>query len=289
MPLHAPGPFEERILVYGAQSSGKSSAWMAIADLSLRTRSDAHFYVIDNDNATARVIANPLGSYHHLTENTTVFVPKSIDDYKGITEQTLNDCTPDDFIVIDMLSNVWEGMPDWWHENVFGEDSWSYWTTTRKEIVQAEASGGGHERQFGGTGGVDWQYIGKVYRAWEKQLSIGAPCHIFATSSETEIQARFDKTGEMTAQYQIASNMAPKVEKGAPHRFHTIIRLNRIVSGQGARKSFTRKMTMVKDRDRENIWADKGGRGLTIELGDPAKFGLDYLVAIAGWGLGKVG
>lgn len=286
MPLHAPGAFGERILGYGGNSAGKTTAWMGIADLSLKTKSPAHFYVIDNDNATARLIENPVGSFHHLKANTTIWVPKSFDEYEGITEQILNDVTPDDWAVLDMLSNVWEGMPDWWHTNVYGESSWDYWVTTRKEILAAAADGDkGHERQFGGTAGVDWQYIGKVYRSWEKEFTVNAPCHVFATAAETEIQARFDKTGEQTARYAITGGFAPKVEKGAPHRFHTIMRFRNITEGQGMRKAITRKVTMVKDRDREDIWEEIGGRGLTMELNDGPKFALDYLKRIAGWSL----
>jgi hypothetical protein len=288
MPLHPPGNYGERLLVYGGQSAGKTTAWMSIADLALKTKSDAHFHVIDNDNATARLITNPRGSYHHLTANTTIHRPQSIDDYEPITEQILNDAQDDDWIIPDMLSNVWEGMPDWWHQNVFGESSWDYWVSTRKMIVEAAEKNEGHERSFGGDSGVDWQYIGKVYRGWEKKITVNAPCHVFATSSEAEIQARYDKTGEQAAMYEIASRFAPKTEKGAVHRFHTILRFSRKVSGQGRNKTFTRKMTMVKDRDREEIWEEKAGPGMTIELGDPAKFGFDYLVKIADWGLGKV-
>lgn len=288
MPLHPPGPFEERILGYGGHSSGKTTAWMGIADLALKTKSDAHFWVIDNDNATARLIKNPRGSFHQLEANTTIWVPKSFDEYEGITEQILNEAQPNDWIVPDMLSNVWEGMPDWWHENVYGESSWDYWIATRKEILAAVAEGDkGHERQFGGTAGVDWQYIGKVYRSWEKSLSINAPCHLFATSAESEIQARFDKTGEQAARYAIAAGWAPKVEKGAPHRFHTILRFRSITEGQGMKKAITRKITMVKDRDREETWEEIGGRGLSIELSNGPRFALDYLVKVAGWSLGK--
>jgi hypothetical protein len=254
----------------------------------MKTKSDAHFYVIDNDNATARLIENPVGSFHHLKANTTVWTPDSMDDYGGITEEILGNVKSEDWIVVDMLSNVWETMPDWWHENVFGEDSWSYWTATRKAIVEAESKDLGHERQFGGDSGVDWQYIGKVYRGWEKKISIHAPCHVFATSAEAEIQARYDPTGELRGQYAIAANFAPKTEKGAPRRFHTILRFRRTVSGQGRNKTFTRKVTMVKDRDREAVWEEIGGKGMTIELSDGPKFGWNYLRDIANWSIGPV-
>lgn len=285
MPLHPPGDFGERILAYGGHSAGKTTAWMGIADLALKTKSDAHFYVIDNDNATARLIANPRGSFHHLTDNTTIWTPESIDDYETITEQILNDVDDDDWIIVDMLSNVWESMPDWWHENVFGESSWDYYATVRREIVEAEKEERGHEKQFGGDAGVDWQWIGKTYRAWEKKVTINAPCHVFATSTESEIQERFDSTGEKRAMYEIASNFSPKTEKNAVHRFHTIMRFSRKVSGKGRKKSFTRKITMVKDRDREAIWEEEAGPGMTLELRDGPRFGLDYLWKIAGWQL----
>lgn len=287
MGLHAPGSYGEVILGYGGPGSGKTTAWMGVASLSLKTKSDAHFWVIDNDRATARLISNPRGSFHHLLENTTIFTPKSFDEYEGITEQMLNEAQPDDWIVADMVSNVWETMPDWWHQNIYGESTWDYWANTRREIIAAEEAGSkGHERQFGGTAGVDWQYIGKVYRSWEKSLTVNAPCHVFLTASESEIQSRFDKTGEKTAQYAIAGGWAPKVEKGLPHRAHTIIRFRQAASGEGMRKTITRKITMVKDRDREDTWEELGGRGLTLELKDSKEaFAFSYLKDVAGWEL----
>jgi hypothetical protein len=176
MPFHAPGDFKELILAYGGPGSGKTTAWMGIADLSLKTKSDAHFWVIDNDNSTIKAITNPTGSFHNLTANTTIWRPKSFDEYEAINDTILSEAKPNDWVIVDMLSNVWEGMPDWWHQNVFGESPWDYWKSVRKEILSGEK-----DRSFGGDSGVDWQYIGKVYRAWEKALTMNPPCNFFGT------------------------------------------------------------------------------------------------------------
>lgn len=287
MPLHAPGNFGERILGYGGHSSGKTTAWMGIADLALKTKSPAHFHVIDNDNATGRLIQSSRGSFQHLQENTSIYIPTDMDDYEPITERILNDVQEEDWIILDMLSNTWEGMPDWWHTKVFGESSWDYYQAVRRDIVEAAKDDRGHEKQFGGDAGVDWQWINKTYRAWEKQITIKAPCHVFATSSESEIQERYDKSGEQRAMYEIASGFAPKTQKDAVHRFHTVMRFTRKVAGKGRVKTFTRKITMVKDRDREDIWEEEAGQGMTLELQSGPKFAFDYLTKIAGWELGK--
>ncbi len=285
MPLHQPGSDLERILAYGGANSGKTTAWLGIADMAYKTKSDAHFWVIDNDNATSRVIANPRGSFHHLHEtNTTIWVPRTFDEYEGINETILSEAQPDDWIIIDMLSNVWEGMPDWWHQNVYGESPWDYWKAVRKEALSE-----GGEKGFGGEkAGVDWQYIGKTYRAWEKPLTIYQPCHVFATSAESEVITMYDKTGENAARYAIANGFQPKTEKGVYHRFHTVLRFRNTVSGQGRKKVYTRKVTMVKDRDREDIWEEELDGGSTLELSEGPKFVSDVMMRMWDWKLGKV-
>lgn len=276
---------------------GKSSTYIGIMYLARLTKTPSHFYIIDNDNATEAIGLYPGGTHGHLLgeqvdetfedsltkleyEHATIWIPENFDPYNQIADEIRELAKPQDWIAVDMLSNLWETMPDWWVGNVYGENTWTYYAAVRKAIESEEEGSG--ERGFGGHSGVDWQYIGKVYRAWEKKLTLYAPCHVIAYSAETEIQAHHDKSGEKRAQYAITANHAPKTEKGAVHRFHTIGRMQKRVARDG-KSVKERTITFVGDRDREGILDERLGRGSTLTLSEGYKFGQDYLVKIAGW------
>jgi len=287
----------ERILLYGSAKVGKSFTYIALMYFAKMTKTPSHFWIIDNDNATEAIGLYPGGTHEALLgeqvdekfeegltklsyEKATIWIPEKFQVYHEIADEIRAKAQPQDWISIDMLSNLWEIMPDWWIGEVYGENSWEYYAAVRKAI-EAEESGSG-ERGFGGHSGVDWQYIGKVYRAWEKRITLYAPCHVIAYGAETEIQAHHDKSGERRAQYAITAAHAPKTEKGVIHRFHTVGRVQKRIAPDGKTVK-ERSITFVGDRDREAILDEKLGRGQTLVLSDGPKFGTDYLVKIAGW------
>lgn len=287
----------ERILIYGGAKAGKSFTYISLLNFARLTKTDSHFWIVDNDNASEAIGLYPGGSYgdllgeqldedfdDHITkltyERATIWIPERFEVYHPIADEIRKKAGPQDWVVIDMLSNLWEIMPDWWIENVYGDNPWEYYAAVRKAI-EAEEEGAG-ERGFGGHSGIDWQYIGKEYRRWEKKLTLYAPCHVIAYSGETEIQAHHDKSGEKRAQFAIAAGHSPRTEKGAVHRFHTIARAQKRVAPDGKTVK-ERTLTFVGDRDREDVLAEKLGRGSTLTLSEGPKFAQDYLVKLAGW------
>lgn len=290
----------ERILLYGGAKAGKSTTYISLMKFAKITRTDSYFHIVDNDNAAEAIGLYPGGTYGELLgeqigetfeedntrleyEKATIYIPENFDPYNGIADEIRSKAKPEDWVVIDMLSNLWEVMPDWWVGNVYGENPWEYYAAVQKAIEKDEKGAG--EKGFGGHSGVDWQYIGKMYRAWEKKLTLYAPCHVIAYSSETEILAHHDKTGEKRAQFSVTGGFAPKTEKGATHRFHTVGRVQKRVGkdGKGVKE---RSITFVGDRDREHMLEEKLGRGSTLTLSDGPKFAQDYLVKIGGWKMG---
>lgn len=305
----------ERILIYGGFKAGKSMTYIGIMEFARLTKTDAKFYIIDNDNATEGIGLYPGGTHGNLLgeergpielpwvversgedregvtygeeyENAIIWKPENFDEYPAINKYIRANVQPNDWVVVDMASNIWETMPDWWIENVYGSNTWDYYANVRAAIERGPEEDGDDSaakgRSFGGHSGVDWQYIGKMYRKWEKELSTFSKCHFVAYSAETEIQAHHDKTGERRAQFAMAGNFAPKVEKNMPHRVHTILRLSKVHSKNG-RDVKERHLTMVGDRDREARWTELTGRSQTLELSEGPKFAFDYLMKVGGW------
>lgn len=280
MPFLPPDNSEERILVFGSAGSGKSYIWAGIAQMYERTNTEGRFWIIDNDHGAKRM----LREFPEVRDRVKIYTPRSFDDYRGINDEILDEAEENDWIVIDLISNVWEMLPGWWMEKVYGEDSWDYWVNARREVVEASQKGTSAERSFAGAASVDWQFIKKAYSGWEKPLTLNAPCHVLALAAEKEVVGHFDKSGEKSARYAMTNGMAPVGEKLSPHRFHTEMRIAKI-AGKRPGSVIGRQLTVVKDRNREQLWAEHGGRGLTLELRDGPKFALDYLKRIGGWGI----
>ncbi len=281
MPLQPPPDTErERILVYGAPDAGKSYCWFGIADLSQKTKSSARFHVIDTDRATLRMMRGPNAEFSHL-KNVTIYQARNVDQAQEASEKILAEVTEEDWIVVDMLSNIWDNMTNWWISNVFDESPVDYWADTRRRILASKEKGKGDSKEFGGQDSVDWNYITKAYLAWEFPITIDAPCHVFATAAETEIQKRFDPDGEKRARYVSTNFMAPRGQKLTEHRFHTVLRITSLTSF----KEVTRELTRHKDRVPESVWQEFEGRGLTMQLSNGPRFALDYLRRAAMWRL----
>lgn len=281
MPLHAhPDAERERILLYGAPGSGKTYAWLGIADLSQKTKSPAHFHVIDTDRAALRNLKGPTAEFGHL-KNVTVYQAQDIEQAAEANGKILANINQDDWIVVDMLSNVWDNMVNWWISNVLQDEVVDYWPAVRRDIKEARAEGKGDAREFGGHTSVDWNFITKTYMSWETPITIQAPCHVFATAAEVEMQERFDDTGEKRARYISTNFMAPRGQKLTEHRFHSVLRITALTSF----KETKRELTMHKDRIREDVWKGFEGRGLTMPLRSGPRFAMDYLRGALQWKL----
>lgn len=293
----------EKILIYGGYKAGKSLTYVGLMAFAQLTKTPSHFFIIDNDNASEAIGLYPGGTYGELLgdtihqakdqsysryENATVWVPRSFDDYTKIVDEIDEKAEPQDWIALDMASNVWGQMPDWWISKVYGDNPWDYYVRTRKAVEDNEE--GSKDRNFGGLSGGAWEYVGKSYRSWERRITTNGPCHILALASETEIQERFDKSGEQARKFATTSGFAPKVEKDMPHRVHTVMRMTKSM-GRDGRTVIERNLTLMGDRDREGKWAELAPKTLTIpvatvEQGQMPRFAFDYLVKVGGWKLG---
>lgn len=284
MPFKPPeGAARERLLIYGGPKVGKSWLWLQIARMYKRTKTEGRIIVLDNDR-TGRRMVGPRSENADLAEYVEIYEVDDFDEYEEVTAQAMSDLYPEDWVVVDMASNVWDKLPEWWMRNVYGDSSANYWTQVRREILAAEAEHKGHEKQFGGTSGVDWQFLKRVYMPWETKITMKAPCHIMMICEETQVQERFDKSGQKRAQFATTSGAMPKGQNSLPHRVDTMLRVTKRVhpSGKGV---LSRDLTMAGDRDREHIWEEVTGRGLTLELDpkDKVAFPKEYLQGIAGW------
>ena len=261
----------ERILMYGSFKIGKSTCWLDIADRLHKSDSKSKFYVIDTDFGVEKMLDEGFG---HLADMLIVYTPLDFGELLSASKEIAKKAGKGDWIIIDMLSYPWTMAQEYYIQGVFGDEPEDYFMAMRKEVV---AKGGKDKRAYGGHEGTDWNFISKIYRAFEFPLSMRSQANIFAVSEEKKLDADRGASPEMVKMFKNVGLMAPAGQKGIGHRFDTVLRMTMRANGQ-------REVTMVGDRgpNRGQAWTDRGSS--TIQIGEGKKgFAGAYLVDVAGW------
>lgn len=261
----------ERILVFGDSGTGKSKAWLDLAATVHKTDGEGTFYCIDTDFGVERMLDE---GYNYLVDEGRLqyWQAADFDEMKNAGEEIAKLAGKNDWIILDMLDSPWIEVRNWFIQNVYGQDPEEYFVDTRRKIKEAlDAGAKGHERQYGGSSGLDWDYITKIYLAWEQKLTVRTRANVYAATSIAAVDER-SASAEEIKMYAITGGIKPYGQKRVRHRFHSVIYMKRTLSGW--------EMTCVKDRGREETWKELGGKGKTLPV---RRFEMDYLKKIGGW------
>lgn len=247
----------ERILGIGQPGSGKSYGWLKIADLAQKTKSPAHFYCIDTDDAIERMLFEEFPHLTNVTNNLCFSYPEmaaSAEQFKGLAK-------PGDWIIFDMISALWEEAQEHYINEVMGEKSSTYFLRIRKMMQDSDKSGSPIAE--GLEGWRDWGQINKMNTTVMKDL-IGNVANVYATAPVDMIGNKDDKESRMLYGEM---RVKPRGQKKLGHWFHTILWFQ-----QPTTTDYT--LMTIKDRGRKPL------------VSAPLRnFALDYLVRNAGWKL----
>lgn len=245
----------ERILTFGVQGTGKSNAILTVA----KRCPENTFYVVDNDDSYERLLAE---DYPDLT-NVKVEQPDDWEEHLEVIEGFSREMDADDWLVVDLLTEPWDLVQDWFTDKVFHKDIEEYFLEVRIAKQRAKAESGKDKKSLGAMDGwMDWPVINKQYRKLSKLL-INRPGHLYCTAELSPITKEEDDKDirGMFGPYGVK----PKGQKRMGHMMQTVLLLGKDRAG-------TYTMTTVKDRGREEM-----------EDEEYTDFAKDYLMGIAGW------
>ena len=271
----------ERILIYGDAGQGKSYAWLSIL-LEARDKGyDGTFYIIDSDN-TWEPFRDEYDLYDLEDEGLVeVFEPADMDEALKISAELTKKARRGDWIIIDMIGWFWEEAQDHYTRGVYGYDPADYFIVMRQEVQEAKEKGKGSSREFGGHDGKDWVWIKKVYRQFLDPLRRRSKAHMLVVTGEKQLSEHLGADRETLATYKHVKKMAPSGEKRLRHDFDTVLRATK-------RSDDLYRITMVKDRGRqEKFWTENGSKTLDMKE-HPRAFAKAYLRGVAGWTSRKV-
>lgn len=264
----------ERILQFGGEGMGKSFDFFTIARLAAETGSDAHFYVVDTENASGKTLTHPYfeplwGEDYSELPNISIYnvtyweqLLETLEEIQGpMSHGQFMANKPglmgnNDWLLLDSLTITWTWVQDWFTDRVFHKDLNAFFLAAREAMKPGDKKANGLE------GWKDFSIINAQYFHLYDRI-IRSPGHVFATA---EVKA-FDSGNadkEDRALYGGYGFMAAG-QKKAGHRFDTVLWRN------GARPA-ERPYTTLKDRARDLL------NGAELE-----DFAQEYLVGVAGW------
>lgn len=245
-------PTPERILLYGGPGAGKTRAFFETALWHAKTGDDAHFHYVDLDGSFERMFVG--GRYDQLEANTTAYHIYTWDEFDELSQRLEKDkvLRPGDWLGVDMASQLWEMVQDWWVEGVYGELDTADYMTTRRMAGEADP-------RFDGW--TDWGYINKAYRARFVRLIQRTSAHVMSMAAETNIKDA-DKA-DIRDMFK-TFGVKPAGQKALPHEHHTVLWMGK--------KRDRWVMSTAKDREVEWMVGEETGC-----------FWLRYLMGIVGW------
>jgi hypothetical protein len=267
--IQSPWRSRERILSFGNESTGKSTALLHIARSALPT--GARFWILDNDNAYDRLLETDFADIADHPGLLFAGRDFGFDPYEwnGSTQSIAeavgrirDEHTPDDWLVIDFADKLWAQVQEWFIENLFGSKPEDYLLQLR--MSKTRKKDGGDDVNLGiFEGFMDWpvinsQYHSKISRPVLRDLK----GHLFWIAQGQKNDKQDDK---QTQEIYGAYGSRPMGQKGSRHAMQTVIAF-------GRKRDGTYTLESMKDRGREK-WM---GEAYT-------NFATDYLVNTAGW------
>lgn len=246
----------ERILAMGLWGSGKTHAWVTIAERYRATGTPGHFYVLDTDNTSARSLESTPGWEANVTRI-------DVWDWKDLTENTVKffeSATKDDWLIVDSIDKPWSLCQDYFIEMQFGVDATDFFVQARAANVKGHALASDY--------GSNWTVINKLYSKWIGQL-IRFPGHVYVATPVQQIN-QGDQSGKGGDSREVKETFGrygvrPAGQKNLGFQFHTVLLMQ-----SPSKDEWT--VTSVKDRSRELLIASP--------LFD---FPMQYLCGIGGW------
>jgi hypothetical protein len=239
----------ERILTYGQPGSGKTYAWLQIAQAYPKRK----FYCIDTDDAIPRLLATEFSQL----QNVLTYPALDWQSAAKALELIKVKITANDWLVVDMLDSVWDFVQSYFVEEIFNKDIGVYFLQTRK-MMKSDASSLNALR-----GWTDWSVVNKLYQSWINEICYQLPCHIYFTCKATKLSTEDDAT---TQDMFSVFGAKPEGEKRNCYRVHSVFLMSH------DRRGFY--LSTVKDRGRIPLQS--------IPLTPEQNFASRYLQLVAG-------
>lgn len=228
-----PEKLQEKILVYGGSTTGKSHSILQLAQTVAIMDSTAKVYALDSDKGLDKLwksLFPDLKNFHHKLVTKWPDVEDAMKELEKVIQ-------PQDWLCIDMVGKFWNLVQSYEVGEIYGKKASEYMIVARAEAVAASKL-----NKPVTLPGVDWNVIKKLHNEeFLDRIVTEFPCNVFVTTAADPIMQEWDdqKIVSMTTRV----GYKPDGEKNNVYRFDTVMYLTMFRDG-------TRVFSTVKDRAR---------------------------------------
>lgn len=223
----APGKAKERVLVYGPMGS-----WKTCGALDIAKKIPGTMYVVDTDNAWGLILER---MYPEVENVEVIDASQGWADASAAIEQVYKKAGPEDWVVLDSMSDLWDMCIDHFTELICGKDLPEFLIGWEQRVGQAEAKKTGVQGSLIEQGLYD--YVNPTWRKEVVRRTKVSKCHLYMTAQAGPTgNPREDK---LTKQLYGDYGFKPRTQKEIGFNAATVLLLDRNKMGKGV-------MTMVK-------------------------------------------
>ena len=211
---------KDTIMIYGPPKAGKTWAYCSIIEHTINKGGNIH--IINTDGGVSRTFKQYFEQNHSKIKNKTkLYFADNIKKLFDIIPQIKKEVKPNDTIIIDLLSDIWELSQHRFMEEASGGNIIDFIYNASKDRAK-----------FGLFEAMKWNYIKKLDNYIIEQLIISPPCMIIGICAEKdlEVEKEISKTKYIKTDFDV-TGARPAGQKQLSYKFNTIIYLNKTEKG----------------------------------------------------------
>ena len=167
---------KETILLYGESKIGKT--WSYCSAIEEIVKEGSSVYILNTDGGVAKTFKQYFGAKAPtLLDKVHYYFIDDITEVHKLIPKLKAQCKPNDWIIVDLMSDFWDMAQNKFIDNVSGGDISKY-------MIRAESD----KQKFGLFSSQMWQYIKKLDNFIADNLVLRPFCNVLAVCSEKDLE-----------------------------------------------------------------------------------------------------
>lgn len=205
------------ILLYGSSKVGKTFAYCSVIEDAYEKGNKC--FVLSTDKGFRDTFLAYFGEKAEEVAKFVEynFVPTIEETYK-VMPNIITSLQPNDWIIIDLVSDFWEMAQNKFIEDASGGDPATYITRASKD-----------PKKFGMFNGQMWQYIKQLDDSIVNNVILRANCNVLAVASEKDIEIEKAISGKLSETSKDFNDIGskPAGQKRLSYKFNSIVHIGK--------------------------------------------------------------
>lgn len=210
---------KETILIYGPPKSGKTWAYCSFIEKTINNGN--HVWIINTDFGVSKTLKQYFSDKLPDVKKFIHYYPLTdMSEADKIAKDILVNSKPNDLVVIDLMSDMWEMAQNKFIEESSGGDIVNYYVNASKD-----------SKKFGLFAGSQWSYVRGLHNLIAAPFTGKTKCNVIAVCAHKELDVEKSISGKIKNPEYEATGARPAGEPRLAFQFNTIVFVNKLNKG----------------------------------------------------------